>query len=147
MKQYFLAILFFFYAATAIAATNPDPQIQKLGQDWAMALSSGDPQKIVALYDNNAILYATFTDQINSRQGLVDYFTKLMQNKNLKVEFNNQNIRRYSDTAINSGLYTFSFDSNGKTVKVPARYSFVYSLVPNKGWLIVDHHSSKLPQN
>lgn len=146
MKKYILSIIFLFYSGFAFAITQSDPDIQKLSQQWANALSSRDPQKIAALYDKNAFLYATFTNKISRQDDLVSYFKKLMAHQGLAVQFNKQNIRRYKETAIDSGLYTFSYvDDNGKTVKVPARYTFVYSLEP-QGWAIVDHHSSVLPE-
>jgi len=43
-----------------------------------------------------------------------------------------------------SGLYTFSFEEDGKMVSIPARFSFVYEKENGK-WLIVEHHSSKVP--
>lgn len=145
MKKYLAFILFFFYSALSFAAPQADPQIEKLGQQWATALSSGNPQKIAALYDKNAFLYATFNNKLSTTDSLLNYFKKLMQHKNLAVQFNKQNIRRYNETAINSGLYTFSYTDGNKTVKIPARYTFVYTLEP-QGWLIVDHHSSQLPE-
>ena len=70
---------------------------------------------------------------------------KLMKKKNLKVTPQSEIIRfEGSDIAINTGLYTFSFTQNGKKVKVPARFTFVYEKDDGK-WEIEDHHSSMLP--
>ena len=44
----------------------------------------------------------------------------------------------------NAGLYSFSFDQNGEKKVVPARFTFVYQKQGNQ-WLIINHHSSKLP--
>jgi hypothetical protein len=56
-----------------------------------------------------------------------------------------RNIRVYGgDTAVNTGYYTFSFEKDGATQSLPARYSF--TLVKRDGdWEIVDHHSSAMP--
>lgn len=145
MKKILLTVFFIFYSLSAIAATTPPFPVDKASAQWATALSSNDPQKVTALYDDKAFLYATFANKINTRDGLIDYFKKIMQHPNLKVQFDQQNLRVYNnETAINSGLYTFSYTDGNKTVSVPARYTFVYSLEP-QGWLIVDHHSSILP--
>ncbi len=55
-----------------------------------------------------------------------------------------QHVRVYGDTAVDSGTYTFWLTRDGKIEAVPARYSLVYR---NRGgkWLIVDHHSSRVP--
>lgn len=146
MKKYFLLMALFFNVSV-FAASQPavNHKIQQVGQQWAIALSSENPEKIAALYDRHAFLYATFANEINTHQGIVDYFKNLMRNKDLKVRFDQQNIRVYGRAALNSGLYTFSYQKNGKTISVPARYTFVYVLEP-KGWMIVDHHSSVLPK-
>ena len=53
-------------------------------------------------------------------------------------------VRVYGDTAVNTGYYTFSYEKDGQTQTLPARYSF--TLVNDDGkWLIVDHHSSAMP--
>jgi uncharacterized protein (TIGR02246 family) len=70
----------------------------------------------------------------------------LTQKPDLQVVFNNQNVRVLDEnTATNSGLYTFSFTENGKTVEVPARYTFLYEKRGDR-WMIVEHHSSIRPE-
>lgn len=145
LKKYFIAVVLLFYSVVALATNSSIQDIQKVTNQWAVALSSGDPEKIANLYDKEALLYATFKNRIENHQDLVAYFKNLMQKPNLKVDFQKQDIRVFWETAINSGLYTFSYTANGKTVSVPARYTFVYILEPN-GWMIVDHHSSVLPE-
>jgi hypothetical protein len=45
-----------------------------------------------------------------------------------------------------SGLYTFMYeDKRGKTVKAPARYTFVWEKRDGE-WKIVKHHSSLRPE-
>ena len=64
---------------------------------------------------------------------------------NLTVTFEDPYIRVYGDTAVNTGYYTFSYEKDGATQSLPARYSF--TLVKRDGdWQIVDHHSSAMPQ-
>lgn len=53
-----------------------------------------------------------------------------------KVEFGEQLIRVYGDTAINSGSYTFMVNRAGKPVPVPARYTVAYRKT-GRQWLIV----------
>lgn len=142
-KKFLIGIICFFFVITAFASKS---SVLQASQQWANALSSRNPSKILALYDNEAILYATFQNMLNKQTKIANYFKALMKKKGLSVKFNNQNIRLYgNDVAINSGLYTFSYLRNGKRVKVPARYTFVYYKTPS-GWKIIDHHSSVLPE-
>ena len=64
--------------------------------------------------------------------------------RRLKAETNESIVRIFGDTAVNSGLYTFRYEKDGKVVNVPARFSFTYRKDGDK-WKIVDHHSSVVP--
>jgi hypothetical protein len=59
--------------------------------------------------------------------------------------FGDQLIRVYGTTAVNTGYYTFTYVKDGETKILPARYSFTY-VKNGENWLIVDHHSSAMPQ-
>ncbi len=119
--------------------------IQRMSSSWAYFLNHNEPRKAAALYENHISLYATFKNKIDNYNDLVTYFIRLTKKDKFKVEFNEENIRVYGATAVNSGLYTFSFREKGKLTVIPARFTFVYTLTPS-GWRIVDHHSSVLPQ-
>lgn len=138
----FLALCF--QISFAGNSTPEQKQVLQAGQQWANAVASRNPATIAALYSKNAFLYATFSKMFDNESEILAYFKNITKNPDLKVTFDRQNVRVYGNTAINSGLYTFSFTDNGKAVTVPARYTFVYTSTP-KGWLIVDHHSSVLP--
>jgi hypothetical protein len=43
------------------------------------------------------------------------------------------------DVAMNSGIYTFTLQKEGKEVKVQARYTFGYKKI-NGDWKIYEHH-------
>ncbi len=47
------------------------------------------------------------------------------------------------NTAVDVGLYTFTFRKTGSQVK--ARYTFTYKW-NGKQWLITSHHSSAMPE-
>lgn len=145
IKKWLGVFLLSFYVLTAYAQ-NAVP-VAAAGQEWATDLSSGNPQKISDLYAPGAILSATFENQLDTPKAIQKYFTKLMQHKDLAVKFTKENIRMFGDTAVNSGFYTFSYTDtkNNKTVKIPARYTFVYAK-DNGNWKIVEHHSSVLPE-
>jgi uncharacterized protein (TIGR02246 family) len=129
-------------------ATIPSgDEVSSLGRTWGNALAARDPKKMAALYDPKAVLIATFTNELDTPAEINNYFVGLMTKEKLQVAFNKQNIRILDEnTATNSGLYTFSYMENGKTIAVPARYTFVYEKRDGK-WTIVEHHSSIRPEN
>ncbi|MCO7226642.1 SgcJ/EcaC family oxidoreductase [Pleionea sp. CnH1-48] len=119
-----------------------DNEIISLFDDWNQALQTGDPQKVVALYDENAILLPTISNQVRrTQEERADYFVQFLA-KGPKGELEAPNVRIFNKIAINSGVYNFSFN-DGSTVK--ARYTFVYQWNGEK-WLIIEHHSSAMPE-
>jgi uncharacterized protein (TIGR02246 family) len=114
---------------------------------WRTALSSGKAENIVQLYDKDAILLATLAAKpLTTQEQRTEYFIGLTAKPKLTATVNEQHIRLLDeDDAVVSGIYTFSFEEAGKTVEIPARFSFVYEKEHGK-WMIVEHHSSKVPQ-
>ena len=106
----FVMGLFLTAITTVALALNPaDENIMKKSDQWAQAIAGRDANKIVALYDKDALLYATFANYIDTQVGLLNYFKKLTKHKDLKVTFSKQNIRVFGDVALNSGLYEFTY--------------------------------------
>ena len=119
--------------------------IRKAFDQWTAALAERDPEKIVACYDKNAVLWGTFsTKRRNGTELIREYFEQLVLRKHLRAICKNMDIRIYGDIAINSGMYHFTFFDNNLDFRVPARYTFVYHKVDGE-WLIIEHHSSVLP--
>jgi uncharacterized protein (TIGR02246 family) len=113
---------------------------------WTEIFVDDNPDRILSLYAPDAVLWGTLSPTV--RQGpaaLREYFVAAFKAlPGHKVSFGEQLIRVYGETAINTGYYTFSYVKDGGTKTIPARYSFVY-VKGDKGWLIVDHHSSAVP--
>jgi uncharacterized protein (TIGR02246 family) len=109
-------------------------------------MSSHDIQRVVALYDSDAVLWGTRSPKLRDTPATVrDYFTILNSvPATYKAVLGEQRVRLYGDMAINTGTYTFSEVRDGKEVVRPARFSFVYRKHDGR-WLIVDHHSSAVP--
>jgi len=135
------------YAKAHQAATQTaEQQIQKAFDTWLAAVSSGSPDAVMKLYVTDAVLLPTLSPKVHNTPELrKDYFNVFTAKENLKGTVNEQHIRVFGNIAVNSGLYTFTFTEKNKIVTVPARFSFVYQKTP-QGWMIVDHHSSKLPE-
>src|SRR5512134_680159 len=125
---------------------GPKEDVAVATRAWADAMTSHDIEKVVALYDSEAVLWGTRSPTLrDDPQTVRDYFNILKTvPASYKAVLGEQRIRVYGDMAINTGSYTFSETRDGKEIVRPARFSFVYR---NRGgrWLIVDHHSSAVP--
>lgn len=146
-KIVFILVLFFAVFNPAMASDKKE--VEQAYYSWCTAIGTakGDAAQVVKYYGPNAILLPTLSPKIlmNKNGGLNAYFTKLTSEKNIKCTPQKLITRIYGDVAVNAGLYTFSLqDSKGKNMKIPARFSFVYQKI-DKSWMIINHHSSKLP--
>ena len=119
--------------------------IGKLTAAWVDAFNGGDPARIAALYDEEAVLIATSAKQpVSGAAAIRAYFAQAAGDGAARVALGEHAARAYGDTAIDSGLCNFFFVREGKPVLVPARYTLVYRKRDGK-WLIVEHHSSRVP--
>ena len=121
-------------------------QIAATTQAWADAMSRHDIDRVLALYDPEAVLWGTRSPTLRDKpESVRDYFNVLKTvPPTYKAVVGQQRIRVFGDMAVNSGTYTFSETRDGKEIVRPARFSMVYRYKQGK-WLIVDHHSSAVP--
>ena len=128
------------------ALAGPREDVSAATQMWIDGMNGHDAERVVALYDPEAVLWGTRSASLRDTPDTVRDYFKILQTvpPSYKVTLGEQRIRIYGDLAINTGTYTFSEDRDGKAMTRPARFSFVYR---NRGgrWLIVDHHSSAMP--
>lgn len=116
--------------------------IQVLFDSWNQALQTGDPKKVTLLYESDAILLPTISNQVrHNHDEIEDYFTHFLVKEPIG-EINESNIRIFGEIAINSGVYTFSFKDG---TSVCARFTFVYRWNQER-WMIIEHHSSTMPE-
>jgi uncharacterized protein (TIGR02246 family) len=127
------------------ASAAPMEDVAAAAASWATALGENEPDKVLPLYADDAVLWGTLSPALRAdRAALRDYFvTAFKVLPGLKVSFGEQRIRVYGGTAVNTGYYTFSYVKEGETKTLPARYSFTY-VKNGDHWLIV-HHSSTMP--
>ncbi|MGH8336619.1 MAG: DUF4440 domain-containing protein [Gammaproteobacteria bacterium] len=116
---------------------------------WLKAVSAadGDPAPMLKFYAPDAILVATYSPVLlhNNNGELAGYFKKFTALPKISGTTQDLQTRVYGNFAINTGLYTFTYETpDSEPVVVPARFTFVYQHVGDK-WLIVDHHSSIVP--
>lgn len=117
-------------------------EILGLFDEWNSALQTGDPKKVAALYEYNGILLPTVSNKVrHNREEVEDYFVHFCA-KGPKGTIDEANVRTFGQLAINSGVYTFKF-KDGSSAQ--ARYTFVYRWNGQR-WMIVEHHSSVMPE-
>ena len=128
------------------AAAGPKEDVAATTEKWGTVFAENNPDAIMTLYANDAVLWGTLSPTLRSDPAAVKaYFVGAFKAlPKATVSFGEQLIRVYGDTAINTGYYTFSYTKDGETRSIPARYSFVYVKNGNE-WKIEDHHSSAMP--
>lgn len=121
-------------------------EIRRVFENWIAAVSTGTPDAVARMYADDAVLLPTLSPLVHDTpQKRRAYFQDFTSKPNLKGTINETHIRVFGDVAVNSGIYTFSFNGpDGKKQEVPARFSFVYRKM-NSEWKIIEHHSSASP--
>ncbi len=123
-------------------ATN-EQEIAALFDRWNLALQTGDPHEVVANYAEPSLLLPTLSNKPRvTAIEKEDYFHHFLENQPVgKIDF--RIIEIGCNTAVDSGLYTFTFRTTGAQVK--ARYTYTYKWDGTQ-WLITSHHSSAMPE-
>jgi uncharacterized protein (TIGR02246 family) len=135
------------FALQSPAFADEKEEVNNAFANWRSALSDGNVDDIVKLYDKDAVLLATLAPKpLTTQDERKDYFARLTAKPKLSATVDAEYIKLLDeDNAVISGLYTFRFEEDGKNIEIPARYSFVYKK-ENGSWMIAEHHSSKVPQ-
>jgi uncharacterized protein (TIGR02246 family) len=145
-----LASLLIAAILSACASMAPSSQakdeVTRAGARWATIFVDDNPDAILALYDEGAVLWGTLSPTLLvGKTAVRGYFERAYKAlPGHTVVFGEQVVRIEGDIAINSGYYTFSYRKDGQTLSIPARYTFVYRK-RGDSWMIVDHHSSAMP--
>lgn len=119
-----------------------DIDMRALFNEWNAALKTGDPKRVAALYDEDATLLPTISNQMcRNTDEIAQYFLQFLA---LKPEgrINESNTRIFGTVAIHSGVYSFNLHDN---TDVQARFTFVYRWNGSR-WMILEHHSSRMPE-
>ena len=120
-------------------------------QSWLNAVGSHNVEAVLAHYTRDAILIPTLGKRMLAGPELRSYFKMFLSKPKISGVLDTIVIQQGIDYVVCSGQYTFSYLEEsccrkGMTkVRVPARLSYVLAPTPNGGWLIRNHHSSKVP--
>lgn len=120
-----------------------EQEIAALFDRWNQSLQTGDPHKVVANYAERSILLPTVSNKPRMTPAeKEDYFHHFLQDRpSGKIDF--RSIELGCNSAVDAGLYTFTFARTGVVVK--ARYTYTYRW-DGAQWLITSHHSSAMPE-
>jgi hypothetical protein len=118
-------------------------EISALFDRWNASLLTKDPHKVVENYAARSILLPTVSNLPRLTPAeKEDYFHHFLEN-GPSGRIDSRFIEISCNSAIDAGLYTFTFAKTGAVVK--ARYSYSYRWDGSR-WLITSHHSSGMPE-
>jgi uncharacterized protein (TIGR02246 family) len=131
-------------ATPAHADTTTD--VVAATQSWINAFNRKNAKDIVALYAPDAVFFGTSSPVLRDKPELVwDYFKGVGDLGDFSIAMGEHRVQVFGEMAINTGYYTRTTTVDGKPVQNPARFTFVYQKRGGR-WMIVEHHSSALPQ-
>ncbi|MNS98387.1 Calcium/calmodulin dependent protein kinase II Association [compost metagenome] len=158
MKLFRIAVLAFVLAGCATNQLTPsnaqasrtesckatsEQEIAALFDRWNRSLQTGDPHKVVANYAERSILLPTVSNKprltVAEKEDYFHHFLK--DGPSGKIDFRSIELR--CNSAVDSGLYTFTFARTGVVVKARFTYTYHWS---GAQWLITSHHSSAMPE-
>ncbi len=123
-----------------MAFRTPEPSLK-----WAKAVKSRDPEQVLQLYHPDGVLWATLSPVIrHGHPAIHDYFVGFLNREGIECKFTSNQVREYGEFLFHSGAYVFTWKAGRNTIRVPARFSFVYKMEAGK-WFIMEHHSSLFP--
>lgn len=135
-------------APSAVVGSTPcapinESQVAQLFDRWNASLMTHDPRKVVENYAPHSILLPTVSNKPRySVEDKIDYFVHFLHDGPMG-KIDQRFIQVGCNTALDAGLYTFTFFKTGAMVH--ARYSYTYGYI-NGQWLITSHHSSGMPE-
>jgi uncharacterized protein (TIGR02246 family) len=130
-------------AASPGCKDTNEQEIAALFDRWNQSLQTGDPHQVVANYAERSILLPTVSNKprltVAEKE---DYFQHFLE-KGPSGKIDQRFIEIDCKSAVDAGLYTFTFAKTGEVVH--ARYTYTYRWDGSK-WLITSHHSSGMPE-
>lgn len=146
MRIIWASVVTVLYLSGPTARADVHDDVLAATQAWAAAYNSHVPDSVLARYDAAAVFWGTTSPTLrDTPEEILDYFRGLANRPNASVTIGEHRVRVFGGIAINTGLYTFTDVVDGEAVTRPARFTFSYRLADGE-WLIVDHHSSRLPE-
>lgn len=128
---------------TESCKATSEQEIAALFDRWNQSLQTGDPRKVVANYAERSILLPTVSNKPRFTPAeKEDYFHHFLKDRP-SGKIGLRSIELGCNSAVDAGLYTFSFAKTGAVAN--ARYTYTYRWDGTQ-WLITSHHSSAMPE-
>ena len=128
---------------TMICQETNAQEIASLFDRWNESLLTGDPSEVVANYAENSILLPTVSNKprltVAEKEDYFQHFLEDEPSGTIDMRF----IEIGCNTAVDAGLYTFTFATTGE--QISGRYTYTYRWT-GSDWLISSHHSSAMPE-
>lgn len=139
------------WSALVYAGDRGDPsavsEIKATTAAWVQAFNARDAQRVAALYAEDAVFWGTVSPTIRTTPARVlEYFeASVARSPYMRISVEEQHVRVLGDVATNSGIYvSHNPQPDGNEVVKVSRFTFVYQR-RDRGWTIVSHHSSRMP--
>lgn len=130
-------------AGTEVCKPTSEQEITALFERWNRSLQTGDARQVVANYAERSVLLPTVSNKPRlSAAEKEDYFQYFLKNKPAG-KIDSRTIAIACNTAVDTGLYTFTYGTTG--AQVQARFTYTYKWDGTQ-WLITSHHSSAMPE-
>ena len=114
---------------------------------WRERINAGDLEGVLSLYEENALLFATFDAQpLGQPDQRRKYFENFLKRPGAGVEVDETTLvhSRLSENVCQAtGLYVFFYEEGDVLVRQHARFTFIVSV--DQTPLILHHHSSLVP--
>jgi uncharacterized protein (TIGR02246 family) len=142
-----LALTLLLAATTGAAAGEAEHDVERAMHDWVDAYNSRDAARIAAQYAPDALFWGTRSAAIATEPVQIGaYFQESARNPNLRVAVNERHVHVYGNLAVAAGIYTVTDVKDGRDVSTPGRFTFVFEKRGER-WVIVHHHSSRMPSH
>jgi uncharacterized protein (TIGR02246 family) len=131
--------------ASAAARADARADVEAAIAAWADAYNSHDPDAVAARYHPEAVFWGTTSPTLRDTPAeILDYFGGLAGRPNAHVTIGEHRVQIFGELALAAGFYTFTDVADGEAVTRPSRFSFALRLT-DEGWLLAQHHSSRMP--
>lgn len=146
MTQFLVAALMFAPGFSIAREDDAEHSVRAATAEWIETFNSRDAARIAALYAPEAVFWGTISPTIRTTpEQILEYFVaSATRRPTLRMTLGEQHVRVYGDIAFNAGYYTSRFVEDGREIVSPMRFSFAYRRIGAR-WMIVNHHSSRIP--
>jgi uncharacterized protein (TIGR02246 family) len=150
MHRLFLFACFALFAAAVHAddagADRDKSQISAATAAWVEAFNARDAQRIASLYAPDAVFWGTISSTLRlTPEAVLEYFqSSVARRPKLRMTLVDEHPRVFGDIAINTGAYTSREPRDEGEVVQASRFTFVYRWQGGR-WMIIEHHSSRVP--